>query len=301
MTFESKALRPKRSASAATSRVARSQVGSHPPKAGRRPPGGAVSSAAAGRRAAPRPRERDPGQPRRQVDHRRVLQRHRRVDLAPVEPDQRDAERQQREQVEGAPRQQPPRAGGGQQRDQEQQAQRDPDRRPRDRPPEGAVVAARHRPGHLGPGPHLGDLAALVGHQHLGLDGLLPLVVLADVEDGVDAGGLVEVHRRARQLAVVDPVVQALRGAGDRLDLVLGQRGLGVGRRKPQRALDLRGLVADGAHDAVGGPGRLGGRRLLHGVAGLGGGGRGPGQQGGDRRDDGDAPDHAATGRTSGG
>ena len=52
MTFESKALRPKRSASAATSRVASSQVGSHPPKAGRRPPGGAVSSAGAGRRAA---------------------------------------------------------------------------------------------------------------------------------------------------------------------------------------------------------------------------------------------------------
>jgi len=253
------------------------------------------------RPARPGPRDGDPGQAPAQVDHRRVVERHRGEDLAAVEPDQRDAERQQHQQVEGAPAQQVPRPGERQQRDQEQGAQRQPDLGVGDRPAERAVVAARHGPRDLRPHPHLGDLAAGVGHQDLGLDGLRPVVVLADPEGRVDAGLLVELHRGARDLAVLDPVLQLPRGPGDREDLVLGQRRLRVALGHPEGLLDVGGLPAHRAHDAVGGAGRLGRGGVGHRP------GRGPGrgrrsrEKGGGRHRDGDAPLQRPTGRTSGG
>ena len=190
-------------------------------------------------------------------------------------------------------RQQPPRPQEGQQRHQEDDAERDPDRRPGDRPPEGALVAAGHHPGDLRAGAHLGDLAALVRDEDLGLDGLLAVRVLAHRVERVEALA----PRRSRSPCARCRGRRSSRAAsperpGDRLDLVVGEARLARAGRRRERRPDLAGLLRDGVDQAGGGGGRLGGRGLADrarggGGRGAGGGGEGQGRQ---QRDDGSWP-----------
>ena len=83
---------------------------------------------------------------------------------------------EQHEQVEV---QQPERPAQVHERREEEQAERQPDVRGVQLAAEGALVAARHRPGHLGAGPLLEQGAAAV--VHLDLDELLAVAEEADL------------------------------------------------------------------------------------------------------------------------
>ncbi len=202
------------------------QPGGHPPRKPRpahhrRLPlvggGGGPSPAGAGHRY--------PHHACEQVDEGRVLHRHRRGDIALVEPRPRRRERQKHQQVEGAPREQGARARDGQQHQQEHHAQGNPDAPAVHRPPERALVSPGHHPGHLRPRAHLGDVALLIAHVHLGLHHLgvlgaaderhLPALVL-----------LLQLGRGAADGVVGDPCLQPRVGLGDGGGLLAGERGL---------------------------------------------------------------------------
>ena len=67
-------------------------------------------------------------------------------------------EREQHEQVEVPDGERPAEVG---EPEEEERAEAEPDERVVDLPPEGAVVAARHLPGDLRPGPRLGHLVVV--------------------------------------------------------------------------------------------------------------------------------------------
>jgi hypothetical protein len=76
-------------------------------------------------------------------------------DLPPAEEGERDGEAEEREQVDVAERERTPEISEAEQED---EAETEPDERVQERlPPEAAVVAARHLPGDLRPGPRLRD------------------------------------------------------------------------------------------------------------------------------------------------
>jgi hypothetical protein len=116
-----------------------------------------------GRAAAPLPP--DPRHAPEQVEERRVRERHRREDLAAVEEPERDAEREQDEQVEVSHRAQPAQVGEA---DEEDRAEGEPDPGVVDLAAERAAVPAGHLPGHLRARPRLGHLARLVVHLRQG-------------------------------------------------------------------------------------------------------------------------------------
>jgi hypothetical protein len=106
-----------------------------------------------------------PGHPREEVDQHRIHQRHRPEDLPLVEEDVGDAEAEQHQQVEVEQPEWPPRIEEG---DQEDHAQGQPDVGGVELPPECALVAAGHLPGHLGAAPGLDHPAGVVLDLDLG-------------------------------------------------------------------------------------------------------------------------------------
>ena len=97
----------------------------------------------------------DPDEPSDQVDQRRVHERRAPEDLPAVEEPQGHAEGEQREQIEVPHAQRPPEVGQAQQED---RAEGQPDGRRVDLlAAEGSLSPPRHLPGHLRPGPRLGD------------------------------------------------------------------------------------------------------------------------------------------------
>ena len=138
----------------------------------------------------------DPDEARDQVEHRRVLQRHRPEHEATLEVPERDRERQERDEVERAQR---PDAPPVHQRDQEDRAEREPEPRVVELAPEPALVAARHRPGHLRSRPgvqhlaravvdlDLSDLAVLLPRVHVHRPGVERRVVARELRVLVEA------------------------------------------------------------------------------------------------------------------
>ena len=106
--------------------------------------------------AAPAAAQPDPQHAPEQVGHERVGERDRDVDVGVVEEGHADPEGHEDREVEVAHAQQPARID---ERRDEEQRERDPHERRVDLAPEGARVAAGHRPRHLRPGPRLGHLA----------------------------------------------------------------------------------------------------------------------------------------------
>ena len=101
-----------------------------------------------------------PDHPSKQVEQRRVDDRHRREDVALVEVPERDAEREQGDQIQVPQRQRSAEVG---QPDQEGGAEPEPDREAVDLlSPERAGRAARHLPGDLRACPGLDDLSGRV-------------------------------------------------------------------------------------------------------------------------------------------
>ena len=111
----------------------------------------------------PRPERREQ-HAREQVQEHRIRERDRHADLAPVEEVVRDAEPEQDQEIEVQQPERPPRVDEGRE---EEQAQREPYVRRVQLAPEGARVAARHRPRDLVAGPDLEDGPAAVVHLHL--------------------------------------------------------------------------------------------------------------------------------------
>ena len=187
------------------------------------------------------PAEADPQHAREQVDEREVGERHRDADLAAVEEQVRDAEREQDEQVEvGDP------AGPAEveQADEEDQRHRDPDVGGVEHVAELPLVAARHRPGDLIAGPGLEDRPRVAVHLHLhdlvgaALVADLPEPVVVDLDRGhepavagallgdlrVGVGDLDRLRRRDREVL----------GGGRE---IVGLRRGGVGRARARVAV----------------------------------------------------------------
>ena len=117
-----------------------------------------------GPQALPGAAEPHPDHPRQEVEQRRVGERDADPDVALVEVDLRDPERQQDEQVQVD---HPPLAAEVEEAEEEDPGQRQPDVRRVQLVAELVRVAAGHLPGDLVAGPRLGDPPGRVVHDHL--------------------------------------------------------------------------------------------------------------------------------------
>ena len=130
----------------------------------------------------------------------------------------------------------------GQQHQQEHQRQRNPDAPPVHRPPEGPLVAPGHHPGHLWPGPHLGDVAGLVCDVHLGLDHLV-IGGATHERDLPAAVLLLQFGGGAPDGVVGHPCGQARVGLRQR-DGLIAREGRGVRGVRPVGPVAARHLIA---------------------------------------------------------
>ena len=210
MTFDASTFRPTRKPSRKTAAAASAHTGQSGRDAPRRPRRAGRSTPAA-----------------RQVDERRVGERDAPEDLAAVEEPERDREREQREQVEVAQREQAAPVG---EPEQEGGAEREPDGRAVDLlAAERAAVAARHLPGHLRARPRLGDDARLVVDLALGdLSGLARPDCTSQARSSSSKVASVVGSRRV----AVEPVAHLLLGA----EGARGARSRSLGRGSPRPA-----------------------------------------------------------------
>ena len=191
----------------------------------------------------------DPAESECEVDKRRVLQGHRGEDLTLVEPDQRDAEREECREIECAHRQRPTPVDH---RDQKKHGEGQPDRGAVDSTPERAPVAAGHHPGDLRARAHLADFTGLVADEHLGLRDLRTVCPTRDVGDGPEPLLRVEGRLHFGDRVIGKPIVQARRGASCADGL--GLRELGPLRRAhafAPRYLDVRDPLGKAAYEIL--------------------------------------------------